>query len=84
MSGAPQELPTSQEPYSTFWFRTRLGTLYYLPDMLPQHVDEARRQLDLPVTNIALRNISDVAMVVPRRIIKSAGVNDRCFWEAGD
>jgi len=53
-----------------------------MPDMLPQHVDEAHRQLDLPVTNITLRNISDVAMVVPRRIIKSAGANDRCFWEA--
>lgn len=84
MPDPSQELPTGPEPYSVFWFRTRLGTLYTMPDMLPQHVDEARRQLDLPVTNITLRNISDVAMVVPRRIIKTAGVNDRCFWEAND
>lgn len=82
MPSSPQELPPSEAPYVTFWVRTHLGTNYYMPDMLPEHVNEAHRQLDLPVTSITLRNISDVAMVIPKRIIKAAGANDRCFWEA--
>jgi len=56
--------------------------MYYLPDMLPDHIDLARRQLDMQITQITLRNISEVVMVIPKHILKAAGVNDRCFWEA--
>ena len=84
MPGTQEELQTDQNPLVIFWFQTRLGVHYELPDMLPQHVDEAHRQLDLDLELVTLRNISGVAMVVPKRIVKTAGANDRCFWEAND
>ena len=76
------DLSTSEEPYSTFWCRTHLGVMYCLPDMLAAHIDQARRQLDMQIASITLRNISDVVMVIPKHILKTAGANDRCFWEA--
>ena len=50
--------------------------------MLEAHIDQVRRQLDMQITSITLRNISDVVMVIPKHILKTAGANDRCFWEA--
>ena len=82
MPSPSEELPPSEAPFVTFWARTHLGTAYYLPDMLEAHIDQVRRQLDMQITSITLRNISDVVMVIPKHILKTAGANDRCFWEA--
>jgi hypothetical protein len=53
-----------------------------MPDMLHSHVDEAHRQLDTKSGSITVMNISGVIMVIPKHILKKAGVGDRCFWEA--
>jgi hypothetical protein len=50
--------------------------------MTRQQVDEFRRQLDQKLTSITLRNVSDVVMVLPKRIVAYAGVNNRNFYEA--
>jgi hypothetical protein len=64
------------------WFETHLGTKYELHDMLAKHVDAAHRQLDTSLDSITVLNVSEVAMLIPKRIIKKAGVGERCFWEA--
>lgn len=71
-----------EDLYSTLWLRTKLGTMYYMPDMLSSDIDHALRQLDAPMEEIAIRNISGVIMVIPKRIIQSAGVGERKMWEA--
>jgi len=59
-----------------------MGVRYTMPDMLHSHVDEAHRQLDTKSGSITVMNISGVIMVIPKHILKKAGVGDRCFWEA--
>lgn len=66
------------------WFETRLGVRYEMPDMLSDHVTLTHHMLDqlLPEGQLVVRNISEVTLVIPKRIILKAGVGDRCFWEA--
>jgi hypothetical protein len=45
-------------------------------------VDTAVRQLHANLESVTFINISLVVLVIPKRIILKAGVNDRCFWEA--
>lgn len=68
------------------WFETRLGTRYEMPDLLEEQVSEAHKSLDFsnPESLIILTNVSRVMLGIPRRIIKRAGVGDRCFWESKD
>ena len=68
------------------WFETKLGTRYEMPDLLEEQVSDAHKSLDHSNSEslIVLTNISRVMMGIPRRIIKRAGVGDRCFWEAKD
>jgi hypothetical protein len=55
-----------------------------MPDMRGSEVDEAHRNLDTSDKSqyVHVRNVSAVIMMIPKRIIKRAGVGDRCFWEA--
>lgn len=66
------------------WFETRLGTRYEMPDMLQDQVSKTHRTLDQidHDSQLVVLNISEVTLVIPKRIIKKAGVGDRCFWEA--
>jgi len=66
------------------WFETILGVRYVMPDMRGSEVDEAHRNLDTSDKSqyVHVRNVSAVIMMIPKRIIKRAGVGDRCFWEA--
>jgi hypothetical protein len=85
MSDTQKELQTSAaSPLKTMWFETHLSTKYEMPDMLEEHISKAHRALDGPlsIVNITILNISEAVLVLPRRIIKKAGVGDRCFWEA--
>jgi hypothetical protein len=85
MSDTQKELQTSEEsPLKTMWFETHLGTKYELPDMTDEHVTNAHKLLDSSreIFNITVLNISEAVLVLPRRIVKKAGVGDRCFWEA--
>lgn len=50
--------------------------------MLPPHVDSMVKQLHNGDDRITLMNISEAVMIIPLRIIKKAGVWERCFWEA--
>lgn len=85
MSDTQKEFQTSAaSPLKTMWFETHLSTKYEMPDMLEEHISKAHRALDGPlsIVNITILNISEAVLVLPRRIIKKAGVGDRCFWEA--
>jgi hypothetical protein len=83
MPDSPQELQADPEtPFHVMWVETKLGTRYELPDMLEKHVDEAVRALHGGLPNITMTNISECCLLMPRRIIKKAGVGERCFWEA--
>lgn len=55
-----------------------------MPDMLEHHVTEAHRNLDTADISqyIHVKNVSDALLMLPKRIIKKAGVGERCFWEA--
>lgn len=64
------------------WFETSLKTRYELPDMLPPQVTQAHKQLDSNIDIIIAMNVSEVCLSFPRRVLKRAGVGDRCFWEA--
>lgn len=66
------------------WFLTRLGQRYELPDMLRDHITEGHRQLaeSRYEGTVILINVSGASLAIPKRIVKSAGVGDRCFWEA--
>lgn len=68
------------------WFETKLGVRYEMPDLLEEQVSEAHKSLDHSHEEslIVLTNISRVMLGIPRRIIKRAGVGDRCFWESND
>lgn len=83
MSSTPKELQADPEtPFRVMWLETKLGVRYELPDMLDEHVDRAVETLHGGLPNIALTNVSDCCLLMPRRIIKTAGVGERCFWEA--
>jgi len=95
MSDSSPELPThkefaqidpqgAKEIFHTMWLETHLGTRYEMPDMLREHVGVAHAALDKtsPDGKLVVTNISDSALVIPKRIVKKAGVGDRCFWEA--
>jgi hypothetical protein len=85
MSDTQKELQTSEEsPLKTVWFETHLGVKYEMPDMLDEHITNAHRLLDgtKQIVNITILNVSEAVLLLPRRIIKKAGVGDRCFWEA--
>jgi hypothetical protein len=84
MSDTQKEFQTSEEsPLKTIWFETHLGAKYEMPDMLEEHISKAHRLLDMKeVSNITVLNVSEVVLLIPRRIIKKVGVGDRCFWEA--
>lgn len=85
MPDSSKELQAGEaSPFSVMWFATKLGTIYEMPDMQEQEVTEAHRQLDTTDVSqyISVRNTSGVLMMIPKRIIKTAGVGDRCFWEA--
>lgn len=66
---------------STMWFETHMGARYELPDMLRSHISAAHADLDWSKGNVTATNVSEVVLVLPKRIIKRAGVGDRCFWE---
>lgn len=68
-------------PFVRMWFETTMGVRYEMPDMLPRHVEAAHKQLDSH-SSITVMNVSGVIMVIPKHILKKAGVGDRCFWEA--
>ena len=50
---------------------TTLSALYVIPDLTPVHFQELMDQIDLRPEKITIRNISDVFLVVPFRIIRS-------------
>lgn len=64
------------------WFETSQGTRYTLPDMLVTHVDAVVDQLHNHYNQIMALNISDCCLTLPLRILKQAGVGERCMWEA--
>lgn len=85
MPDSPKELQAGEEsPLAVMWFATRLGTLYEMPDLLSAQVTDTHRQLDYSNADsmILMVNVSGVMLSIPKRIIKTAGVGDRCFWEA--
>jgi len=89
MSSTQEELRTSEEtPLKTMWFVTHLGARYEMPDMLREHITAAHTQLDTAedsidhAENVVAANVSDVVLLLPKRIINKAGVGDRCFWES--
>jgi len=60
-----------------------MGVRYEMPDMMPHQVTAAHRNLDDRQTDrIIVFNVSEVCLILPRRIIKKAGCGDLCFWEA--
>jgi len=68
------------------WFETKLGVRYEMPDMTKEHISKTHKHLDvLPYdSQLVVLNISGVTLVLPKRIIKRAGVGERCFWEVED
>ena len=85
MPSSQKELPPSEtSPFSVMWFETKLGVRYEMPDMQESDVTEAHRYLDEADNSqyVHVRNISSAILMIPKRIIKKAGVADRCFWEA--
>jgi hypothetical protein len=45
-------------------------------------IDLVCNQLDSGSDNVTIQNISEVVLVIPRRILSRAGSDARCFWEA--
>lgn len=90
MSNTSQELQaiTSSPLFTEMNLETRLGALYVMPDMLPEHVDIALRQLHDAQDPLLLRNVSQVTMVIPLQIIRYVYLHNdkvrRCVWEAND
>ena len=89
MSSTQEELRTSEEtPLKTMWFVTHLGVRYEVPDMLRDQITAAHAQLGESANsvdhaeNVVATNISDVVLLLPKRIIHKAGVGDRFFWES--
>ena len=53
-------------------FKTTMGAYYTFPDMLQEHLQELLQQLDsVPPEKIIARNVSEVTILLPLRIIKS-------------
>lgn len=83
MSDTQEEFQTGEEvPLKTMWFETHMGVRYEMPDMVRSQITAVHASLDWDKDNITAVNISEVVLVLPKRIIKKAGVGDRCFWEA--
>lgn len=83
MPSTPKELQADPEtPFRVMWLETKLGVRYELPDMLDKQVDQAVQLLHGGLPNITMTNVSECCLLMPRRIIKKAGVGERCFWEA--
>jgi hypothetical protein len=60
-----------------------MGVRYEMPDMMPYQITAAHRNLDdKRIDRIVIFNVSEVCLLLPRRILKRAGSGDRCFWEA--
>lgn len=70
------------EPFVTCWLETRMGTKYEMPDMLPVHVDQLAKSLDTEIDTVTVLNVSNVVLILPKRILSRAGSGNRCFWEA--
>ena len=72
------------EVFHVMWFETRLGVRYEMPDMLESHITKTHHHLDtIPYdSQLVVLNISGATLILPKRIIKRAGVGERCFWEA--
>lgn len=90
MPNPSQELQTvtSSPLFTVMDLETRLGTSYTMPDMLPEHVEVALKQLHDGHDPVMLRNVSQVLMVIPLQIIKYVSLHNhnvrRCVWEAND
>lgn len=84
MPDTQEKLQAGEEgPLKKMWLETHLGDRYELPNMPPVQIAAAHSLLDwTDASSITLVNISEAVLVVPKRIIKRAGVGDRCFWEA--
>lgn len=83
MSSAPAELQTNPKTtLHVMWFETKTGIRYEFPDMLESHITQAHRNLTMDLDFVAANNLSEAALLIPKRILKRAGVGDRCFWEA--
>lgn len=83
MPSSQEELQADQEtPFRVMWIVTKLGVRYEFPDMIDAQVDQAVKILHGGLPNITMNNISECCLLIPRRIIKRAGVGERCFWEA--
>lgn len=84
MPSTSEKLQADQSTTSslvTMWFLTKSGTKYELPDMQPNHVDAVHRQLAGDFDRVMATNISEALLYLPKPILKSAGVGERCFWE---
>jgi len=83
MSDPPEDLQTGKTPpFVVMWLETKRGVKYTMPDMLTTHVTMAHRQLDGIQDMVTVVNVSGAVLILPRRIIKSAGVGVRMFWES--
>lgn len=84
MSDTQEKFQTGEEEsLKTMWLETRLGDRYELPNMLRVQITAAHSMLDWEdASTITLVNVSEAVLSVPKRIVKRAGVDDRCFWEA--
>jgi hypothetical protein len=54
--------------------------------MLEEHITRAHKYLDAAgiQANVVITNISEATLVLPKRILRRAGVGERCFWETSD
>jgi hypothetical protein len=88
MPDAPKNVPAVQQVFLTFWFTTRLGVRYELPDSLEYQIQNTLTQLRNETETITAVNISSVVMAIPFRIIQRAGDMDpetgvyRTLWES--
>lgn len=85
MPDSSKELQAGEaSPFSVMWFATHQGTIYEMPDMQEHEVTEAHKYLAEADKSqyVHVRNTSGAILMIPKRIIKTAGVGDRCFWEA--
>jgi hypothetical protein len=61
-----------QEPRSALHLLqivTTMDACYEFPDMLDEHLQELLENLENPTEKIVIRNVSDVVLVIPFRII---------------
>lgn len=83
MFDSSKKLQADQTPLVTMWFETLLGARYEMPDMLNHHVTTTHKYLDSAdlSQDVHVMNVSNALLMIPKRIIKKAGVGERCFWE---